>query len=60
MRQNLRKMFRTVGEAATAVQQRKHQRMEWRVQAWEEQIEEAGFAWEEITGEIPRIQPTTS
>ena len=59
MRQNLSKMLRTVGEAATAVQELKHQRMEWRVQAWKEQIEEAGLAWEEITGEIPRIQPTT-
>ncbi len=58
MRENLGKMLRTVGEAAIAVQDRRQQRMQWRVQAWQEQIQEAGHAWEEITGEIPRIQPT--
>ncbi len=58
MRENLGKMLRTFGEAATAVQNRRQQRMQWRVQAWKEQIQEAGQAWEEITGEIPRIQPT--
>ena len=58
MRRNLSKMLQTVGEAATAVQDRKQQRMQWRAQAWKDQIQEAGLAWEEITGEIPRIQPT--
>ncbi len=58
MRENLGKMLRTVGEAAIAVQDRRQQRMKWRVQAWKEPIQEAGLAWEEITGEIPRIQPT--
>ena len=57
MRKDLSKMLRIVGEAATAVQDRRHQRMQWRAQAWKEQIQEAGLAWEEITGEIPRIQP---
>ncbi len=51
-------MLRTVGEAAIAVQDRRQQRLQWRVQAWKEQIQEAGLAWDEITGEIPRIQPT--
>ena len=59
MRENLSKMLRIVGEAAIAVQERKHQRMERQVQAWKEQIGETGLAWEEITGEVPRIQPTT-
>ena len=58
MRRNLTKMLRTVGEAAIAVQDRRQQRMQWRVQAWKEQVQEAGLAWEEITGEIPRVQPT--
>ena len=57
MRGNLGKMLRTVGEAAIAVQDRRQQRMQWRVQAWK-QIQEAGLAWEEITGEIPRVQPS--
>ena len=58
MRENLSKMLRTMGEAASAVQDRRAQRMHWRVQAWKDQFQEAGLAWEEITGEIPRIQPT--
>lgn len=58
MRQSLTKTLRSLGEAATAVQERRQQRMQWRAQAWKEQIQDAGFAWEEITGEIPRIQPT--
>ncbi len=58
MRENLGKMLRTVGEAAIAVQDRRQQRMQWRMQAWKEQIQEAGHAWEEVTGEIPRTQPT--
>ncbi len=56
MRENLSKMLRTMGEAAAAVQDRRQQRMQWRVQAWREQVSEAGLAWEEITGEIPQVQ----
>ena len=59
MRQNLSRMLRTVGEAATAVQERKNQRMQWRVQAWEEEIQEAGLTWKETTGEVPTVQPAT-
>lgn len=58
MRQNLSKMLRTLGDAASAVQDRRQQRMQWRAQAWKEQISEAGLAWEEITGEVPQVQAT--
>ncbi len=58
MRENLTKMLRTVGEVAASVQERRTRRMQWRVQAWKEQVQEAGLAWEEITGEVPRIQTT--
>ena len=55
MRKQLMTLITSLGEAATAVQERRLRRQDWRTEDWRQRFEVRD--WGHITGEIPIVQP---
>ena len=55
MRKHLMAFITALGETATAVQERRQRRQDWRTEEWRERFDSR--QWAHITGELPRIQP---
>ena len=54
MRDQITSLLTALGEAATAVQERRHRRRDLRTEEWNERFD--ARHWAHITGELPTVQ----